>query len=144
VRDRRDATRCARWNLNKSTNTTRSLLMEEPPNTDIDIPSEDDIRALVERIFGKRPCLWQIRAAMALCRGKDVITCSQTGSGKTLSFWIPLVIAMQKDPGRMVIVVTPLNLLGKQGEADLKKVGISAVAISGKNASNDVLTVCIL
>ncbi|KIJ96062.1 hypothetical protein K443DRAFT_10882 [Laccaria amethystina LaAM-08-1] len=37
----------------------------------------------------------------------------------------------------MTIVVTPLNLLGKQNEALLEKAGISAIAVSMKNANTE-------
>ena len=37
----------------------------------------------------------------------------------------------------MTIVVTPLNLLGKQNEALLEKVGISAIVVSMKNANTE-------
>ena len=43
--------------------------------------------------------------------------------GKTLCFWLPLLFR----PNGIQIVVTPLNLLGKQNAASLTKAGISAI-----------------
>ncbi|KAG6805668.1 hypothetical protein H0H92_014517, partial [Tricholoma furcatifolium] len=48
------------------------------------------IRDLVMEKFGKRPCWFQVKVALALRAGKDVIGCAATGAGKTLSFWMAL------------------------------------------------------
>ena len=37
----------------------------------------------------------------------------------------------------MTIVITPLNLLGKQNEVLLEKAGISAIAVSMQNANTE-------
>ncbi|KAF6749506.1 P-loop containing nucleoside triphosphate hydrolase protein [Ephemerocybe angulata] len=100
------------------------------------VPSEDAIRTLVHETFNKRACKWQIDAAIAVLRGHHVMTCSRTGSGKTLSFWIPLVVAKARGEKKLIIVVTPLNLLGKQGEKSLEDAGFSAIAVSSLNSSN--------
>ena len=58
--------------------------------------------------------MFQIKVAIALYEGNnfcDFIACAATGAGKTLTFWIPLLIALEdgmKDP--TVILVTPLTL----------------------------------
>jgi superfamily II DNA helicase RecQ len=76
---------------------------------------------------------------MALYAGKDVVACAPTGAGsagKTLSFWIPLLMAIEDGlVDKMTIVVTPLNLLGKQNVSSLAHAGISAIAIDRTNAS---------
>lgn len=95
-----------------------------------------EIRSLVQLKFGKRPCWYQVKAALALSSGKDVIGCAPTGAGKTLSFWIPLIMALEEGRDVMTMVVTPLNLLGKQNQASLEKAGISAIAINKKNANS--------
>ena len=100
------------------------------------------IREVVFQKLGKRPCWFQIQVAQALyMKQKDVIGISATGSGKTLSFWIPLIMALEEGHDKMTIVVTPLNLLGKQNVADLQQAGITAVAISAENASPEVFEV---
>ncbi|KAG6914774.1 hypothetical protein DXG01_015419 [Tephrocybe rancida] len=57
------------------------------------------------------------------------------GAGKTLSFWIPLLMALEDGFDKMMFVVTPVNLLGKQNKALLEKAGLSAIAVSSKNAN---------
>lgn len=96
------------------------------------IPSVEDIQKTTEKVFGRRPCLWQCRVALALLRGdKDVVCISGTGSGKTLCFWIPLLFR----PVGIQVIITPLNLLGDQNRQQLEKVGIKALTISGETAS---------
>ncbi|EIN09493.1 P-loop containing nucleoside triphosphate hydrolase protein, partial [Punctularia strigosozonata HHB-11173 SS5] len=73
------------------------------------------IRELVQRKFGKRACLWQIRVGQSLAAGKDVVGVAATGAGKTMTFYIRLLMALEDGEGdRMMIIVTPLNILGKQ------------------------------
>jgi superfamily II DNA/RNA helicase len=55
-------------------------------------PLDNVIQSDVERIFGVRPCLSQIHAARAqLKQNTDILYISGTGSGKTLTFWIPML-----------------------------------------------------
>ncbi|XP_006462458.1 hypothetical protein AGABI2DRAFT_137143 [Agaricus bisporus var. bisporus H97] len=91
------------------------------------LPSEwttERITNLVHQRFNKRPCWYQIEAAKAFYAGRDVIGCAPTGGGKTLSFWIPLLMAR---------------------EDKLKKieVGISAVAVAAENATSSTFKVII-
>lgn len=77
--------------------------------------SPEAVRDLTLKHFNKRPCLFQIDVAIAIyCEQKDVVACAPTGSGKTLSFWIPLIMAQVDGLRKLMIVVTPLNLLGQQ------------------------------
>ena len=101
------------------------------------------IRDLVQTTFGKRPCWFQIKVAQALYAGKDVIGCAPTGAGKTLSFWIPLLMALKEGEDKMTFVVTPLNLLGKQNQDSLEKAGLPALAVSKANANSGTWKVCI-
>ncbi|KAH9855607.1 P-loop containing nucleoside triphosphate hydrolase protein [Lenzites betulinus] len=88
--------------------------------------STERIRGLVEKRFGKRPCLFQIRVARAIReRQNDVVAVAATGSGKTLSFWIPLLMAIEDGEDKIAIVVTPLNLLGKQNTDILAEAGVT-------------------
>jgi superfamily II DNA/RNA helicase len=57
--------------------------------------SVEDIRSLVQRKFEKHPHWMQVKIALTLYAGKDVIGCAATGAGKTLSFWIPLLMALE-------------------------------------------------
>ena len=71
--------------------------------------------------FGKWPCWFQIQTALAVYEGKDIVGCAPTGTGKTLSFWIPRLMALQDKKDKMSFVVTPLNLLSKQNVKVLKE-----------------------
>ncbi|KAJ7733400.1 P-loop containing nucleoside triphosphate hydrolase protein [Mycena maculata] len=91
-----------------------------------------EIRDKVEAVFGYRPCLWQLKVVRAILkRDRDVSSIAATGSGKTLTFWMPLLFV----PDGIQIVVTPLNILGKQNVDSLAKVGISAITITAETAT---------
>ena len=99
-----------------------------PPNLS-PVPSLLDIYARTYNVFGIRPCLWQIKVTETLLQGgKDIICIAGTGMGKTLTFWMPLLF----QSGGIQIVVTLLNLLGKQNVASLARAGIWAIAISSE------------
>ncbi|KAH9917710.1 P-loop containing nucleoside triphosphate hydrolase protein, partial [Fomitopsis serialis] len=96
------------------------------------IPSLDEIRETTLAVFRCDPCRWQSLACQASLAGdKDLINVAPTGSGKTLTFWMPLLF--RKDG--IQIVVTPLNILGTQNEEDLAKVNVQAVAVHAETAT---------
>jgi superfamily II DNA helicase RecQ len=85
-------------------------------------------------IFGKRPCLWQAQVCDAILKSqgnKDVVSIARTGLGKTLTFWMPLIFR----PQGIQIVVTPLNILGKQNVETLGKAGMKAIFINADSAT---------
>lgn len=100
--------------------------------------NEETIRELVSKHFGKHACWFQIQVALALHAGNDVVGKAPTGMGKTLSFFIALLMALAEDPdsNARIIIVTPLNLLGKQNVKMLKDADLKAIAISAEN-NND-------
>ncbi|KAI0689288.1 P-loop containing nucleoside triphosphate hydrolase protein [Cytidiella melzeri] len=101
-----------------------------------EIPSLEVIRRKGEGFFGCRPCLWQAELDQAILDGtKDVVAVSGTGSGKTLTFWLPLLFC----PEGIQIVITPLNILGAQNRDQLEAKGISAIAIDAQNMSLEVM-----
>ncbi|KAF8168743.1 P-loop containing nucleoside triphosphate hydrolase protein [Pholiota molesta] len=100
-----------------------------------------EIRDLVQRKFRKRACWMQIKIALAIRAGKDVVACARTGAGKTLSFYIALLMDIEDGLDKMIILVTPLNLLGKQNVAGLEKAGLPAIAVSAENASTKTFKV---
>ena len=104
-------------------------------------PTAKYIRELVDTKFGKRACWFQIQIALNLHAGKDVVGCAPTGAGKTLSFWIPLLIALAEGKDKLMFVVTPLNVLGKQNESILREAGLPAVAVSAENANEETFNV---
>jgi superfamily II DNA helicase RecQ len=63
---------------------------------------------------------------------KDIASIARTGMGKTLTFWMPLLF---RPPGSVQIIVTPLNILGKQNVSALAKAGFKAVFISADTAT---------
>ncbi|KAG1723959.1 P-loop containing nucleoside triphosphate hydrolase protein [Suillus lakei] len=103
-----------------------------PPLTSSpDIPSLGQIWSVTQQKFGVRPCLWQVKVAEVLLKGDhDVLCTAGTGMGKTLCFWIPLLFRQG-----IQIVITPLNMLGKQNAASLARAGIRAILISSKTAT---------
>ena len=96
---------------------------------------------ITETKFGKRPCWFQIQTALAIYEGKDIVGCAPTGAGKTLSFWIPLLMALQDKKDKMSFVVTPLNLLSKQNVKVLEEAGLPAVAVSEETANKKTFKV---
>ena len=96
------------------------------------IPSLDDLRRRTQEVFGRTPCLWQLQVSMALLkRDKDVICISAMGSGKTLTFWMPLLFCNDG----IQIIISPLNILGTQNVNELAAVGIPAIAITADTAT---------
>ncbi|KAG2335653.1 P-loop containing nucleoside triphosphate hydrolase protein, partial [Suillus weaverae] len=65
---------------------------------------------------------------------KDVITISPTGSGKTLTFWIPLLF----NAGGIIIIVTPLNILGEKNQKEAEALGFPAINLCKETASDQV------
>ncbi|KAG1906202.1 uncharacterized protein F5891DRAFT_1182425 [Suillus fuscotomentosus] len=95
-------------------------------------PALSEIYLKTQEKFGVRPCLWQLKVAHALLKGdQDVLCIAGTGMGKTLGFWIPLLFRINS----IQLVITPLNLLGKQNALSLVKAGIWAIAINAETAS---------
>lgn len=103
------------------------------------IPSDEEIRTRAIAVLGKRPCQWQINVCKASLRGtQDIISVSATGTGKTLTFWLPLLFR----PTGIQIVVTPLNILGQQNVDTLSKAGVKGIFISSKTATRRNFEVC--
>lgn len=101
--------------------TVPSRIAEDPP-----VPSLEALRALTLKRFGKNACNFQLEFAQALLEGKKhVLLQAGCGMGKTLGFWIPLLA----NPTGLLVVVSPLTLLGDQHANDLRKVGIKAVNV---------------
>ena len=102
------------------------------------VPTTDDIQQKGQEVFGCRPCLWQADLVRAVLRGdKDVLAISGTGSGKTLTFWLPLLFC----PEGIQIVITPLNILGIQNKNQLTAKDIPAVAVDAESISPTVIQV---
>ncbi|KAF9494256.1 hypothetical protein BDN71DRAFT_1393603, partial [Pleurotus eryngii] len=73
------------------------------------------------------PCLWQVSITLAILHhDEDIIFIAGTGMGKTLTFWLPLLLC----PDGIQIVVTPLNILGKQNVEFIEDIRYQAIVIS--------------
>jgi superfamily II DNA helicase RecQ len=103
-----------------------------PGNSKSHIPSILEIRQRTIHLLGYRPCLWQIRVVEALLKhDKDIISIAATGSGKTLTFWMPLLFR----PDGIQIIITPLNILRKQNVDTLTTLGVSRIALHVETAT---------
>ncbi|KAF8235585.1 hypothetical protein L208DRAFT_1206909, partial [Tricholoma matsutake] len=80
-------------------------------------------------------CWFQIKVALAIYETKDVIGTAATSSGKTLLFWIALLMVLEDGEDKMEVIVTPLNILGKQTIQDLAAADVNAIAVSKENAN---------
>ena len=104
--------------------------MAIPPHTAISTLLE--IRQKTIRLLGYQPCLWQIQVVEAILRhDKDIISVAATGSGKTLTFWMPLLFR----PSGIQIIITPLNILGKQNVDALVALDIKGIVLSAETAT---------
>ncbi|KAJ7767609.1 P-loop containing nucleoside triphosphate hydrolase protein [Mycena metata] len=94
--------------------------------------SFDQIRAKAIENLGYQPCLWQIKVVEAILkRDGDVVCISATGSGKTLTFWLPLLFR----PQGIQLVISPLNILGQQNVAQLAAMKINGITITAETAT---------
>ncbi|KAF7299443.1 ATP-dependent DNA helicase RecQ [Mycena indigotica] len=98
----------------------------------------EEARALGQKTFEKRLCVSQIKPALSLQAGKDVVNIAPTGSGKTISFLLRLLMALEDGEDKMIFGVTPLIMIGKQMEEDLGKRGIKCVNLHAENNSPEL------
>ncbi|KAF8448774.1 P-loop containing nucleoside triphosphate hydrolase protein, partial [Boletus edulis BED1] len=97
-------------------------------------PSLSVIRERAKVVFNKTPCLWQLKIAEAFLKhDRDIVCIAGTGMGKTLSFWLPLLLR----PTGIQIVITPLNQLGRQNVESLRNAGIQSIAINAETATRE-------
>ena len=72
-----------------------------------------------------------------------VVSTAATGAGKTLTFWLPLLVEKKKKKGTTFIIV-PLKDLGQQMADDAALFGLSAFnATSETLREKDAIKVCI-
>ena len=83
----------------------------------------------------KVPTLIQERAIPVLLKGKDVVGKSETGTGKTLAYLLPLVEKINSERGTQGVILTPTRELAKQIFEVLRPLaesrGVDAVDIIG-------------
>jgi hypothetical protein len=113
-------------------------IMPEPPKQKI--PSLLEIQRRTWEVLGYWPCLWQIHIVEAILKhDKDILAIAATGSRKTLTFWMPLLFK-----GDVIqIVITPLNILGKQNVDSLAAMDIQGITVIAENATRQTFKVSI-
>lgn len=73
------------------------------------------------------PAQWQVDVPTALLSGHDVLAISPTGSGKSLTFQLPMLLRGNS------VVVAPLIELIREQVAELCEMGIAAVELTSDN-----------
>ena len=112
-----------------------SLIMPMLSHT---MPESDwEVQERIKEVFGFTPCLWQIHVIHAILAGDDVITIAKTGSGKSMTYWMPVLFIKYG----ISTIVTPLKLLGSQFAQMLEDNGISTISITAANATNELFDV---
>jgi ATP-dependent RNA helicase DeaD len=99
--------------------------------------SEEIVRALVSLNY-ENPTEVQSEVIPIALKGKDLVVKSQTGSGKTASFGIPICELVEWEENKpQALVLTPTRELAAQVKEDITNIGrfkrIKAAAIYGKS-----------
>lgn len=97
-------------------------------------------RLRAQEVFGKLPCKIQAKVSVAQMDSKNVVFIAGTGTGKTYTFWLPLL----HDENSIVVVISPLHVLAsKQAEelSALEAAGIKAIALDGESCSEQNISV---
>ena len=112
---------------------TPSSCSGSPTASSESCPSLDAARKEVLSQLGVRLCHWQYQVTAAVLQQMYVFASVATGMGKTLSFLAPVLFR----PDGILVIVTPLNVLGSQMKELLEKVGISAISINAETATDE-------
>jgi superfamily II DNA helicase RecQ len=102
----------------------------------IEVPSFAEIKSIAEMKLGLSPCTWQLQSAHNQLKNKDVFTISLTGSGKTLTFWIPLLF----NNGGITIIITPLNILSKKNRDEANSYGFPVLNLYAETTMDERLS----
>ncbi|MBB6622868.1 DEAD/DEAH box helicase [Clostridium gasigenes] len=97
----------------------------------------DDIVKALENLGYKKPSEVQIEAIPHILNREDIIVKSQTGSGKTASFGIPLCEMVEVEESRVQgLILVPTRELALQVKEDISNIGrlkkVRAAAVFGK------------
>lgn len=87
-----------------------------------ELPIAEDILAILDQYGFVTPTPIQHQAIPPAIEGKDVIGVAQTGTGKTLSFGIPLVHRLLENDGQGLILL-PTRELAIQAEEEISRIG---------------------
>lgn len=136
VKQLQQAAVCSPMSAGQADLFTRASSLSYSQITDVSCSSElvKDIRTVCLSTLGVSPCLWQIRVALAILKAqKDIICVARTGAGKSLTFYIPLVV--KKDG--IIIIIVPLNALASEMASRLSEMGLAAIAIVGSSIKEE-------
>lgn len=98
-------------------------VFEETPVTFADLGLSSAVLAGVQKAGYERPTGIQAQAIPVILQGRDVIGSSQTGSGKTAAFALP-ILSMLGGPGKLrVLILEPVRELAGQVEEQFLKYG---------------------
>lgn len=104
-----------------------------------DLDLSEDLKTGIEFFNYEKLTEIQEKAIPPVLKGKDLLACSQTGSGKTAAFLIPIIENITKTSGEGVraLVITPTREICMQVEEQVAGIGyyanISSFAIYGGN-----------
>jgi ATP-dependent DNA helicase RecQ len=94
---------------------------------------ESDARAILKSVFGYddfRPGQWEvIEAALG---GRDVFAVMPTGSGKSMCYQLPALVA-----GGLTLVVSPLIALMRDQVGQLTRAGVAAASLNSMNTESE-------
>src|SRR5258705_10470804 len=80
------------------------------------------------RHWSIHPCGWQVEVSRWLLeRQSNLIMISGTGSGKTLTFWMPMLYETA-----ITIIITPLKALGAQMAKESEECGFRAMNVTAE------------
>ncbi len=108
----------------------------------IDYKLSDEIIKALDGIGYKKPSDVQEKAIPEILKDKDIIVKSQTGSGKTAAFSIPLCEKVDWSESKpQVLILTPTRELAIQVKEDISNIGrfkrLRATAVFGKQPFSD-------
>ena len=100
--------------------------------------TDDEIHGKTYEVFGKSPCSSQITLCCDQLKKKNIISIAATGSGKTLSYFMPLCFS----PDSIILIVRALNVLRDQFVRKAEKANLSGIAVTGINNNKQTFKVC--
>lgn len=81
----------------------------------------EEIQQIVDKLYFKKPTQIQEEAIPAILHGKSIIGQSQTGSGKTHAFLLPLLNRLEDDAeGVQIVITAPTRELAMQLHEEIK------------------------
>jgi ATP-dependent RNA helicase RhlE len=109
-----------------------------------DLGLSNDLVKILTRLGFKTPTPIQEKSIPLALKGEDVIGIAQTGTGKTLAFFLPMLQKLEKEKGTGLIVV-PTRELAHQVRDEIDKVGghlgfKTALLIGGANMERQIRT----